>query len=456
MSKTVEKKQKEKRGVSVRILNYVMCVVTLVVVVLMLFATGATSKRYSDVRNHTLNYIKWQSAAEQLKEGSDYLTEEVRAFTVTGDRTHLDNYFEEAMITRRRDNALQTIKENLEGTDTHRWLEEAMRYSMLLMEREYYAMRLTIESHGYDISEFPEQVRNVELDPKDAALSKEEMAERANEIVFDTIYHGYKEKISGETQRSISALADSTRYNIASSLDGLSNLLVVQHILMIGLAVVTITIIVLTSIHIISPLVRAIPRIKEEKPLPVRGAYEYKYLAKTYNKMFEANALKKEILTYEATHDVLTGILNRNGFEKAEKYINIERSALLLIDIDDFKHINDTYGHVVGDKVLIELAEELKMAFRSNDYVCRLGGDEFVVLMNDVDDSPERRSAIAAKAKTINKSLAESSNGTPPITISIGVAFGKKNMEITDLKSNADIALYSVKNNGKKSCAFYG
>ena len=102
-----------------------------------------------------------------------------------------------------------------------------------------------------------------------------------------------------------------------------------------------------------------------------------------YGRRDEVGILKSRLahLDYKASHDELTGVLNRSGYELLLSGIDFDSTCMILFDVDNFKNINDTFGHEVGDRVLERLARILKKQFRSEDYVCRIGGDEFVVFM---------------------------------------------------------------------------
>ena len=128
--------------------------------------------------------------------------------------------------------------------------------------------------------------------------------------------------------------------------------------------------------------------------------------------------------------------------------------ALVLVDIDDFKQVNDTYGHHVGDEVLKKVAGLLSGCFRSDDLVCRLGGDEFaVILMHARRLNPD---VVVRKLEPATKRLLAGEDGIPPVTLSIGVAFRNEQDPEQDLYKEADIALYQVKNSqGKDGIAFY-
>jgi diguanylate cyclase (GGDEF)-like protein len=166
--------------------------------------------------------------------------------------------------------------------------------------------------------------------------------------------------------------------------------------------------------------------------------------------MQEAN--KK--LSYEAAHDPLTGLYNRSSFELLQKQHRDRGFALLLIDVDKFKHINDTYGHDMGDKVLIRVARVLQDSFREADKVCRIGGDEFCVIMLDAASSV--KDTIREKVAAVEKALSTPENGIPPVTLSVGVAFTDAQKDGESLYKNADRALYKVKEGGRNGCEFDG
>ena len=181
--------------------------------------------------------------------------------------------------------------------------------------------------------------------------------------------------------------------------------------------------------------------------------YELRYLASTYNKMFEQTRQDQDQLSYEATHDSLTGLYNRSAFERFRETLDMTRSAMLLVDLDYFKNVNDTYGHDVGDLALKKTAEVLLSSFRSEDFVCRIGGDEFAVIM--VHAGSELRELVERKVGEANRRLGEQRDGLPTLSLSVGVAFGDRENPTEDIFKDADTALYKAKNAGRRCCAFY-
>ena len=127
--------------------------------------------------------------------------------------------------------------------------------------------------------------------------------------------------------------------------------------------------------------------------------------------------------------------------------------ALLIIDVDYFKKVNDTYGHAVGDRVLKRVAEILQRSFRSVDIICRIGGDEFVVVMTRANSS--MRQLVLNKIQWANELLQHPKDDLPPVSLSVGVAFSDRKDPQGDIFTDADTALYRVKEAGRNGCAIY-
>ena len=438
------------QGISIRGIHLLMALLLLVISVLLLFATFRTKTGYSRMREYTGSYILWERDADNLQRASDYLTEQVRCFVETGNRKYLDNYFMEAEVTRRRDKALESIARITDDTEAYRSLEAAMEESVSLMDREYYAMRLTIAAYGYDIQEYPEQIQKVELSEEDALLPPEKQDVRARKMVFDDVYHMKKETISSHVQACLDTLTAEVDEHQKAATESLDDMLYKERSLIFIAIFATLSTLVLTTLLVISPLLRAVVFIRADQPIPIKGSNEFQFLAKTYNLMYEANQEKTERLTYDATHDQLTGIHNRSGYVFFLQNTNWESSALLLFDVDKFKGINDHGGHKIGDKALIKVARTIDESFRSQDHVCRIGGDEFAVIM--VHTSPSHAEQVKAKVAGINEILGRGEDGLPPISVSCGVAYGDRTQDAEQIFRRADAALYAVKSAGGHGC----
>lgn len=197
---------------------------------------------------------------------------------------------------------------------------------------------------------------------------------------------------------------------------------------------------------VLRPLTESVAAIQEERLIPFCSSYELNYLAATYNAVFEENASTRLHLKSKAERDQLTGLLNRSAFDDLVEFYRgaNEELAFLIMDVDNFKTVNDTYGHAVGDLALQRVATKLEECFRSNDFPIRYGGDEFVVIMTEI--SPEQRGVIERKVDYINSSLQNPDEGDsiPKLSVSVGVAFSKK--VLTMICLNVQMELCTIQN----------
>ncbi len=166
-------------------------------------------------------------------------------------------------------------------------------------------------------------------------------------------------------------------------------------------------------------------------------------------------------VAFMADHDTLTGLLNRRRFqeefERWGKYaLRYERGgALMFIDLDKFKDINDIYGHLGGDEYLLAVAGLLKQVLRSTDYIGRWGGDEFVALLPETDAAAARE--IAAKLiKTFSETPVAIAGNSLRASVSIGIAMlPEHTSDINELTAFADAAMYKAKESGRGCFRLY-
>lgn len=448
-------KNLSKQGVSLKVLNYIMLAMAIIITVVLSIAMSQTTVIYEQTHTSTQNTFSLRKSAYELQQASDYLTEQIRFFVTSGDKTYLDNYFREAKETKRRDKALSVLEAYRGQTAAFVNLSEAMKESMSLMNDEYYAARITVAAYGYDVSNYPEEIQNVVLPSQIMALSSDEKKVEAEKTVFGKEYQNKKDIISSHMQTCLTELENDMENEQATMAAKMKDQVAGEHILTIILIIIMLLIVLLTTSLVISPLQNCVEKIRDDEDIPVKGAYEIRFLAKTYNLMHHNNIEKKEKLTYEATHDKLTGLYNRRGYDFLMDNLNLDTSALMLVDLDKFKEINDTYGHDVGDKILINVSDNILGSFRSQDYVCRIGGDEMAVIMVNADNKLSK--LIDKKIQMINETLEEGDeeNNIPPISVSVGVAFGEDDITKDELFKHADDALYKAKDRGRSGVAFY-
>ncbi len=167
-------------------------------------------------------------------------------------------------------------------------------------------------------------------------------------------------------------------------------------------------------------------------------------------------------LSYQASHDTLTGLINRREFENCLttaiddiKNNGEQTHALLYIDLDQFKVVNDTFGHVAGDALLKQLSELIQKSIRSTDILARLSGDEFGVLVERCDD--ERAIEVAEAIRgSIEDYRFEWQESFTNIRCSIGIVMmTSENADVAGLMSSADVACYSAKDMGRNQIHMY-
>ncbi|WP_166434266.1 diguanylate cyclase domain-containing protein [Vibrio viridaestus] len=170
----------------------------------------------------------------------------------------------------------------------------------------------------------------------------------------------------------------------------------------------------------------------------------------------------REKIHYAAHHDILTGLANRSLFNDyvdtlSDSLADTQQHILMLIDLDHFKAVNDTYGHSIGDSVLKDVAQRLTSSVRETDLVCRLGGDEFAIILSGQDNLM----SIATKmAKRIVELVSMPYSIGDNLEVKIGVSIGLSEIDKQDIKLNealkqADKALYTVKREGRNNYLFY-
>ena len=163
-------------------------------------------------------------------------------------------------------------------------------------------------------------------------------------------------------------------------------------------------------------------------------------------------------LIRQADSEPLTGLLNRGAMERSiAGFLSGEglngTHALLMMDFDNFKAVNDSLGHARGDDLLVSFASGIRRIFRAGDYSSRIGGDEYMVFLKDIYEDGvalEKAEALRDEMTSLSKKIGV------PVSVSVGIAIYSRDGERFDqLYKAADEALYQVKNNGKNAVAFF-
>ena len=390
-----------------------------------------------------------QDAASELQLSSDQLTSEARSFVTRQDRINLGNYC--AILDKRNASGgpLDTLRAHAGMDGAADALENALELSDDLARTELYAMRLV--AVAINMTDLPEEVAAIELTPADQQSTIQEKRTKAYSLVYDETYRNQKLSIRASVQACTERLANVMRQRVDESSALLESKLMQMHVGVVILVLALLFVILSSRLLLLWPMSQYEKSIQADESLVPGGARELRTLVHAYNEMYARNHSLTETLAFEAHCDALTGVNNRGSFD-ALLTLHKTKCALILVDVDCFKEFNDRWGHDMGDAILVEVSATLFASFRSTDYVCRIGGDEFAVIMTDAD--PTIRPVIEGKLEEVRSFLRDDSNGLPPATISVGVAFGRKDSTDAGLFQQADAALYATKRNGRDGITF--
>lgn len=173
-------------------------------------------------------------------------------------------------------------------------------------------------------------------------------------------------------------------------------------------------------------------------------------------RLIRAGIHAEQTIRQLSLRDPLTGLANRRFLQENETHLiaGARRSgvqmAVLAIDLDDFKAVNDRYGHAAGDEVLVTAANRMKQLLREADVIARFGGDEFVIVLGQVDDAAAARDVAGRVVDSLCRPMPLAAGGTAQIGASVGIAMCCSDGEtLSELLKKADAALYAAKRDGK-------
>ncbi len=443
------------RGLRIRTLNYIFIIALLTFATILFVSTMSLSDGYEALIQTTDDYHRIERDARMVQSASDDLTRDAQLFVMTGRRSYMDSYFYEANETKRRENAIKDLEE-LEATDSLiRLLEDSVKESMNLMLLEYEAMRYASEGYHLDLDELPDQVKKTKLPASAEKLTDKEKIEKAKDIAFGEEYAGYKSRIRGYEQKYLDEAISLMEKEQEAKRNQMEKNILVQRLGIILIIAIGLFLFFAIVVMVVYPLNHAVNSISEGSTImPIQGTYEIQYMSHTYNGFHKDSMDLQMNLKQEAERDALTGVLNRRGYQMVTDRLQQETfpMAYLLMDVDDFKLVNDQYGHAVGDVALKTVAHLLLHTFRETDITSRIGGDEFTVIMSDITEN--NKAAIRRKIDLLNETLKNpGTDDCPPLSLSVGCSFSDSGFN-EELFLKADEKMYEAKEAGGGTIRF--
>lgn len=422
-----------------------------------IFHSASVKTRFKDVNSDIEKFIISSKCSQTILTTSTKLSEYARIFVMTHDFSAAESYLKEINETQSQKNALRELQEICSAEDVAvQRLKYADSQAENLIELELYAMKLSCMA--LEESEIPQNIKNglsrIRLNAVDIPKTKDQFQFKSIANLFGEGYLIYQKRIRENCTITLAAIEEQTQKELGLHIDELGEHL--NHLSYISyfLSFSTVLFLIFIILLVIIPLKKFVSSIKQDKRLEVLGASELHTLANSYNEIYDIKAMNEKSLLKKAEYDSLTGILNRCAFDQICENSTKQRQhiALLLIDIDNFKTINDSKGHNTGDKVLQEVARILTHTFRQYDYIARIGGDEFAAILQNFRQ--EGGPTIINKIHRANEELSRLKEAYGAVSISAGIAFSESGFS-QQLYLEADKALYKVKRNGKRGCRIY-
>ena len=424
----------------------------------MVYGLRVVYTRYERLLNDTENYVFAQKDVQDLKGEFSFLTEQARQFILTMDYEYLNSYFSRATTVESYEKASSELRVRFGGIDTQATLtlKEIVPYAKAITDREIHSMRLVASILSIDESSLPERLYSYHLSDEELAMSEREKEDAAYFLIFSHEYTELHYFIDDKIMKAANQIFLYTHQRRMNSKSFFYKAIVNQITCSALLVALLALSFFLISVLILRPIRRFVENIREEKPLDkITAGAEIEYFASTYNNMYEMNRTVKKELQRQASYDTVTNLLNRSAFEQlCAYYKGVDDSvALIIIDVDNFKHINDSYGHEIGDIALRHVSDLLKTVIGDSDRAFRIGGDEFAIIMVNYGEKDER--LLHHKFVEINMTLQHPiSVEFPKLSVSVGVAFSEQGYN-TEMYSHADKALYRTKENGRCGISFY-
>lgn len=445
----------DRKSIRLRTASFIFVILATISAVALFIADISVSKGYQNIEQAHNRYMSAQLAASDMEAGSDYLTDRVRSFVVSGEIKYLNDFVKEVEKTKTRDKALESLKELIddENNAAIKNLNNALKLSNELIIVEDHAIRLMMETGNYNKSDFPDKIAKIKLTAAERTMTTGELKQAARSLVFSDYYLEHKNRIRDSVNACTQDLIHSSGQELEQASSSFSFYVKIQIAITILFFIIVLCIIIVVTIFVRRPLAKMVKLMQNQEPVMPEGVEELRFVTRTYNKILFENRDVNEKLSHEASHDPLTGLLNRGAYDLLIEDADKQHIALILIDVDHFKIVNDTYGHSVGDRILRKVADLMRASFRSVDILCRIGGDEFVIVMTRVDSSMSQ--LVMNKISHINDLLQNPKDDLPPVSLSVGVAFSDRKNPQGDIFRDADTALYQVKEAGRSGCMIF-
>lgn len=445
-----EKKGKvntEKKYFKARDLNIIMILISCAIFTMLIMFCFFSVKEVLVYQTSIKKYSEFKNLSVKLKNTSNYLSDQARLFVITGDEKYAKRYIQEFKVNKELNMSMRNMNSQFnDGGVEMNQISTAFAQAENLTAIETYAMRLRYDSLENSVEQIPAEIKEINLKESDIGISKDLKKDRAVSMLFDSTYLIYRMRIDENCNTRVNEIETANEMALTENFLKLKHKIMFFGIAQIFTFIFIFIVFLLNITYLIKPINSYMKSIAANGKLKERGSQELRHLAKIFNEYFDIKAETESMLKQNAETDSLTRLMNRGAFDRiCSDHEDADNIAIIIVDVDDFKSINDTYGHSTGDNVLKIISTELKETFRNSDYTARIGGDEFAVLLTNFNGSSS--STIQKKINGINERLS-SIKEYGKISISVGAAISNSGYS-HNLLEKADEALYVTKKHGK-------
>ena len=431
-------------------------------VILLIFMISNLYTKSIHIKELEFNRYLMTEKAKELRQSSDDLTRMARTYVVTNNKEYKQNYFKILDIR----NGKVPRPQNYEGIywDLRKQLRIKRHPNMkpISLTREMGKLPYSKLEYEKLLESQANSNKLVSLEKKSFKLLEVSHKQQgAIKLLYSDKYHNAKEQIMLPIDKFLVSLKKRTKNEIQKYNKDISTIFKKIFLLLgIGfiLFIFTVFIISLRVLYPIKKLTDALIAFKNKKHIDLFDFYndEMGILSKQFFLM--KNKIEEDFVAINklATHDSLTNILNRRAFFDIINQLkdlsvrNKSSLTLLMIDIDFFKKVNDTYGHQVGDKIIKHIVQCIIMELRESDICARYGGEEFIVALPETN----LKGALYVAQNICNRvqeTPFQADKYTIQKTVSIGISLYFENEDIEQSIERSDQALYLAKNNGRNT-----
>ena len=441
-------------GIRLNRMNILMICIGLIIATLMAVSMYRTTVSVKEIVTVTNNYLSNQSAGGMLRDFATNLGEQAMAFVQSGEVGSAKSYEAQMEVINAR--LAQYEPETSNSAAANSEFTTAMEAFRARNSLEISAMRLAAATMpAPQFEALPDFLKNEELSEEDQALPDEDKKGKALSLLTSDSYAQLETTIRESIDRSHRLSSEEGQQQADQTFTEVRNLVGNQMVLVILFVIVSALALMINRMLIIAPIQKSVDNLDHREPIPEKGSYEMRHLARVYNEVLKENEEKENKLSYAASHDALTGVYNRTDFDRYYRKIEkMQNVGLIVLDVDHFKQYNDDFGHDIGDQVLCTAVEAMKRHFRTEDHISRIGGDEFCIIMPGTGQADGKQ--ISEKILEINRELSEQSGDLPPVTISAGIAFWNRPNPEGSLFKDADTALLNIKRTREDCCEVWG